>query len=133
MPLHHLCIQTNCYAASLKFYMEALSMQILRETKNFHGRAYNAWLSGDGFCVELQTPKANGVFLPAEAAVHAGIAHFCLLVDDLDELYACLSARDDIVFHKKNDRPMYEVNGRRLMKISAPEGTIIEFRDSEID
>lgn len=132
MLLHHLCIQTNCYAASLKFYTEALSMHVSRETKDFHGRAYNTWLSGNGLCIELQTPKDDGVFLPVDT-VHAGIAHFCLLVDDLDELYARLSARDDIVFHKKNDSPMYAVNGRRLMKISAPEGTIIEFRDSEIN
>lgn len=53
--LHHICIQTNHYEESLKFYCKMLDMEIIEETPDFHGREYNTWIKNDSLCIELQT------------------------------------------------------------------------------
>ncbi len=35
--VHHLCIQTNTYLETLKFYTEGLGFKLVQETPNFHG------------------------------------------------------------------------------------------------
>jgi glyoxylase I family protein len=42
--LHHVCIQTEDYQESLKFYTNILGFELVAETANFHGRDYNTWL-----------------------------------------------------------------------------------------
>jgi len=42
--LHHVCIQTEDYQESLKFYTDVLGFELVSETANFHGRDYNTWL-----------------------------------------------------------------------------------------
>ena len=61
---HHVCIQTNTYEESLRFYCDLLDMKIVKETAGFHGRAYNTWLQKDRFAIELQTPKGDQTFDP---------------------------------------------------------------------
>lgn len=55
--IHHVCIQTQSYEESLRFYTEIMGFEIVSETAGFHGRAYNTWIKLEDFMVELQTPK----------------------------------------------------------------------------
>ncbi|MEA4912451.1 MAG: VOC family protein [Oscillospiraceae bacterium] len=128
MRFHHICIETDCYERSLAFYTGVLGMTVLRQTPDFHGRAYNTWLSGDGFCIELQTPKrGEAQSAPADAGV--GLRHFCLCVDDLDAVCAALKAAR-ARFQTHGGGEIYSVGDVRLCKAFAPEGTVIEFRDT---
>lgn len=125
---HHICIQTNDYDASKSFYVDLLGFEIIQESVNFHNRAYNTWLKLEGVMIELQTGK-NDVPFGLYGKENAGIAHFCLLVDDINALYEHLIDCGYTSFRKKNGSDIYEVENCHLMKILAPEGTIIEFRD----
>lgn len=126
--LHHICIQTNQYEQSLKFYCKMLDMEIIEETPDFHGREYNTWIKNDSFCIELQTPKADQQFDKIDDE-HTGVSHICLWVNDIDQSYYELDEKgaDSFIKHGVND--IYEVNGGKLFKLKAPEGTIIEFRN----
>ncbi|MGX7030382.1 VOC family protein [Vagococcus zengguangii] len=123
--VHHLCIQTNDYQASLAFY-QALGFELKQETAGFHGREYNTWLELNGFYIELQTGKQA---LAAYDKETCGIPHFCLYVDELEMMLSELETLG-VVFLEKNGGKIYSVEGGRLFKVKAPEGTIIEFRDT---
>ena len=130
MPAHHVCIQTNDYEATKRFYTQLLDFVLVSETENFHGRAYNSWLrESGGFLIELQTPKKDGRFSPYDKAAE-GLAHLCFLVEDVEaEARRILAAGYDH-FRRKNGQAVYEVLGSKLCKVVAPEGTIIELRDT---
>ena len=36
--MHHVCIQTEKYEESLRFYRDILEFNVVKETKGFHGR-----------------------------------------------------------------------------------------------
>lgn len=130
MQLHHICIQSDCYAASLDFYTRVLGFQLVQETPGFHGRAYNTWLRDGDFYLELQTPKAGqaGVLPPEE---HLGAVHLCFCVPDLEATLRHLQACGVTSFRPKDGQVLYTaVSGGQLMKLCAPEGTVIEFRDN---
>ncbi|MED0963155.1 VOC family protein [Bacillus paramycoides] len=59
--LHHICIQTNTYLETLAFYTKALGFEIVEESPNFHGRAFNTWLKLGAFYIELQTGRVSRV------------------------------------------------------------------------
>ena len=126
--LHHICIQTNQYKQSLKFYCTMLNMEIIKETPDFHGRDYNTWIKNDGLCIELQTPKKEQQFDKIDDK-HTGVSHICLWVEDINELYYELMQKGTQSFLKHDGKDIYEVNGGKLFKLKAPEGTVIEFRD----
>lgn len=130
MLIHHVCIQTNSYQLSKDFYCDLLGFQLISETANFHGRGYNSWLrEPGGFMIELQTAKAGGQFSPA-CKESEGLAHLCFLVEDVEaEARRILAAGYDH-FRRKNGEAVYEVLGSKLCKLVAPEGTIIELRDT---
>lgn len=128
MRLHHLCIQTNCFEASLAFYRDALGLRVVQDTEGFHGRAHNAWLEGDGFFIELQTGK-GGKPLAEAGEECCGLAHFCLWVEDIGAVYGALRLKGVRGFLPHGGGDIYEVNGGRLFKLRAPEGTVVEFRD----
>lgn len=126
---HHVCIQTDRYEESLDFYQRILGFKVRKETKNFHQWAYNTWLEYDNFMIELQTNKENEV-LRDYSASNKGLVHFCLLVDDIYAEYERLKALGFKNFKRKNGEDIYTVEGGKLLKIIAPEGTIIELRDT---
>lgn len=130
MLIHHVCIQTNSYQLSKDFYCNILGFQIISETANFHGRGYNTWLRHpSGFLIELQTAKGNAQFSPA-CKESEGLAHLCFLVEDVEsEARHILTAGYDH-FRRKDGQAVYEVLGSKLCKVVAPEGTIIELRDT---
>ena len=130
MITHHICIQTNDYEASKRFYMQILGFSLVSETENFHMRAYNSWLRGpDGLMIELQTPKGKALFSPMDKEAE-GIAHICFLVEDVEkEAQRIISAGYDH-FRRKDGKAVYAVLGSKLCKVIAPEGTIIELRDT---
>jgi glyoxylase I family protein len=123
--MHHLCIQTNTYAASLRFYQK-LGFKVHSETQNFHGRAYNTWLSLGDFYLELQTGKGE---TPLETfhKEQCGPVHFCLLVPNLRDFLTEKNLLNE-PFNCKNNQKIYQVAGSDLAKLSAPEGTIVELR-----
>lgn len=125
---HHICIQTNNYEASKAFYVDLLDFKVIKETENFHNRAYNTWLKLDGMMIELQTGK-NQIHFNAFDKEREGIPHFCLLVNDINAVYEHLIDCGFTNFKKKDGSVIYRVENCNLMKIAAPEGTIIEFRD----
>lgn len=126
--LHHICIQTSCYEASLAFYTKLIGFKVVQETANFHGRAYNTWLKLDDFYIELQTAKVGKVF-KAYDKESDGIVHLCFYAEDLDAIYEQCQALGYDDFCKKGDQIIYQVHQSRLLKLKAPEGTIIEWRD----
>lgn len=128
MKIHHICIQVKNYEASKKFYMEILGFKVLKETPNFHGRDYNTWLDLNGFMIELQTSKKGEEFSSYEKESE-GIVHFCLYSNSLESFYSSLLEKGFENFLKKDGKDIYEVYDSKLIKITAPEGTIIEIRD----
>lgn len=130
MPvMHHICIQTNDYQASLAFYQK-LGFTIFKETRDFHGRAYNTWLQLADFYIELQTGKTS--LTPWSDLNHTGLVHFGLMVSDLSKYVADLDFPDS-QYRLKNGQVVYEVFGSKLCKVIAPEGTVIELRDTPIE
>ncbi len=127
---HHICIQTNDYEASKAFYMNVLGFELEKESPNFHGRDFNTWLKLGAFRIELQTPKEKGFFAPYDDEAN-GIMHFCFLVDSVEAVYQNLLEKGFKDFKLKNGEPLYRVEGGLLLKLKAPEGTIVEYREQE--
>lgn len=129
--IHHVCIQTNDYKNSLDFYNQILDFEIIQETKNFHNRDYNTWLKCGDFMIELQTPK-NNIPLNNYSTLNEGIVHMCFFVDNIHSEYEKIKSCGYTKFKLKNDKEIYKVENGFLFKVIAPEGTEIEFRDSQI-
>ncbi|ALP88755.1 MULTISPECIES: VOC family protein [Clostridium] len=129
--IHHVCIQTNDYKNSLYFYNQILDFEIVQETKNFHNRDYNTWLKCGDFMIELQTPK-NNIPLNNYSTLNEGIVHMCFFVDNIHSEYEKIKSCGYTKFKLKNDKEIYKVENGFLFKVIAPEGTEIEFRDSQI-
>jgi len=129
--IHHVCIQTEKYQESLDFYTKILGFEILSETPNFHNRAYNTWLKLGEFMIELQTAK-SGDSLNRWSSLNEGIVHMCFLVDNIEDEYNRITSLGYDKFKVKNGKVIYDVEGGKLLKIKAPEGTEIEIRDSDI-
>lgn len=126
--IHHICIQTSDYEASKAFYCDMLGFEVEQESAGFHGRAFNSWLKLGDFRIELQTGR-EGEPLSAYDVESEGIVHFCLLVDSVEEAYKTLTAKGFNHYKLKNGEPLYRVCNSLLLKLVAPEGTIIELRD----
>lgn len=130
MVIHHLCIQTECYEASKGFYCDILGFEVIKETAGFHTRHYNTWLKSGGLMIELQTAKAGEVLKDFHKQT-TGMVHFAVCVEDIEREYARIKGLGYDNFASKKGRDIYEVEGGKLMKLIAPEGTIIEFRDQQ--
>lgn len=126
--LHHICIQTDVYEESIKFYTEILGFELIKETPDFHGRFYNSWLKLGEIMIELQTNKVGEDLIEFNKN-NKGLVHFCLLVEDLEEEYKKIKGSGFKSFKQKNSKDMYNVENSKLLKLIAPEGTIIELRD----
>lgn len=128
MKLHHICIQTDSYEESLKFYNDILGFTLIKETAPFHKRFYNSWLQQDSFMIELQTNKLDEALVDFNKS-NKGIVHFALFVDDIETEYIRLKNLGFDRFKSKHGQDIYQVEGGKLFKIIAPEGTIIEIRN----
>ena len=126
--LHHLCIQTDSYKKSLDFYCQIFEFEIISETKNFHNRQYNTWLKYGDLMIELQTNKKDEV-LKEYSGSNKGLVHFCFKVDNIEQEYSRIKKLGYNNFKPKNGGDIYIVEGGKLLKVIAPEGTIIEIRD----
>lgn len=124
---HHVCIQTDCYEASLAFYRDVLGFEMVQETSNFHKRRYNTWLRGSDFWIELQTEKEGDV-LTSSSTVAKGLVHFALFVEDIHAAYNEIVSKGYKHFKVKEGGHIYTVEEGMLFKIIAPEGTIIEVK-----
>lgn len=129
--LHHVCIQTQDYQESLKFYTTVLGFELVSETANFHGRDYNTWLKCGSFLIELQTAKHEET-LNRCSLKDTGVVHLCFKVDNVNRELDELSKAGFKDFMVKNGATLYKVENGYLFKIRAPEGTVIEFRDTDI-
>ncbi|MFT5874728.1 MAG: glyoxylase I family protein [Clostridium sp.] len=129
--MHHLCIQTEKYEESLKFYTEILGFELVTETANFHKRDFNTWLTLGTFMIELQTGK-KGDKLYKWNSLNEGIVHMCFLVDNVHQEYDRIKKLGYSNFKVKNGEEIYKVEDGYLFKIKAPEGTEIEIRDKQI-
>lgn len=129
--MHHVCIQTSNYEESLKFYRDIMEFEVISETKGFHGRDFNTWLKLGDFMIELQTAKSIDV-LNKWSSLNEGIVHMCFLVDSVDKEYERIIKLGYNNFKVKNGEVIYNVEGGKLFKVKAPEGTEIEIRDSKI-
>lgn len=129
--LHHVCIQTKNYQESLNFYTNVLGFELVSETANFHGRAYNTWLKCGTLLIELQTAK-QGETLNRCSSQDTGIVHMCFMTDNVEHEMDKIAKTGFKEFLMKNGAILYKVENGTLFKIKAPEGTIIEFRDTEI-
>ena len=125
MKIHHICIQTNTYEESKKFYMDILGFKLVKETPDFHGRDYNSWLDLNGFMIELQTGKD---ILAKYNKESEGIVHFALYEDNIDNFVAKIKDNKEIKFKKKDGKIIYQVENSKLVKLIAPEGTIVEIK-----
>ncbi|NOH51148.1 VOC family protein [Vibrio rotiferianus] len=129
MKIHHVCIQTNNYEESLEFYKNVLNFSLIEETENFNNRSFNTWLDLNGFMIELQTGK-NNERLSSFSDASEGIAHFCLYSDCFDKDFLAINSNILSKFKVKNGNKIYNIGSNRLFKVIAPEGTIIEVRDT---
>ncbi len=129
--LHHVCIQTDKYKESLDFYTNILGFQVVNETKNFHNREYNTWIKYGEFMIELQTAKSDDT-LNKWSSLNSGPVHLGFLVDDVEKEFNRIKSLGYENFKLKNGQVVYEVEGEKLFKIKAPEGTEIEIRDTDI-
>jgi len=129
MKLHHICIQTDNYIQSLDFYTRILNFKLVEETPDFHGRHYNSWLKYEDFYIELQTNKINEKLNHYDKNSN-GIVHYCFYSEDIDYEYTRIKDLGFNKFLSKSEDDIYTVKNGRLFKIKAPEGTIIEIRDS---
>ncbi|MGL4335561.1 MAG: VOC family protein [Turicibacter sp.] len=129
--VHHVCIQTEKYDRSLDFYIRILGFELVSETPNFHGRAFNTWMKLGDFMIELQTPKAGDQF-NKWSSKNCGPVHLAFMVDNVQEEYERIKNLGYQDFKLKNGQIVYEVMGESLFKIKAPEGTEIEMRDTQI-
>ena len=127
--VHHLCIQTNTYLETLKFYTEGLGFKLVQETPNFHGRNFNTWLQLGDFYIELQTGKHDELLSNGNTNSQ-GLVHFCLWVEDLQTEVSRLRELG-VEFLMKNNEFIYHVENGSLCKIKAPEGTIVELRNNK--
>ncbi|MGJ7913771.1 VOC family protein [Neobacillus sp. LXY-1] len=126
--VHHICIQTNNYEESLKFYRDILGFELIEEFPNFHNRYYNSWLKLGAFYMELQTGKLDENLNYVNPKTQ-GINHFCIWVDDLvKEVQTIKQLGYDFIL--KNGEEIYQVENGYLCKLIAPEGTIVELRDN---
>ena len=82
LRVHHVCIQTEKYEESLDFYTRILGFKIIKETKNFHKREYNTWLSLGDFMIEIQTKKEGDILKPWSSKAE-GIVHICFMANDV--------------------------------------------------
>ena len=124
---HHVCVQTDDYDASLDFYTRVLGFAVAKESRGFHGRAFNTWLRAGALYIELRTPKA-GTRFRAWDKLTCGPAHVCLLVEDLEEAYRAIRAAGHARFKERNGEALYVVEGQALLKVIAPEGTLVELK-----
>lgn len=129
--IHHVCIQTEIYNASLEFYTKILGFELVKETPNFHNRDFNTWLRLGSFMIELQTGK-NGDKLNNWSSSNKGIVHICFLVDNVQEEFDRIKKLGYTNFKIKNGEEIYKVEDGHLFKLKAPEGTEIEIRDTLI-
>lgn len=129
--MHHVCIQTEDYDKSLAFYRDVMEFEVVQVSEGFHGRDFNTWLKLGEFMIELQTAK-NGETLNKWNSKNEGIVHMCFLVDNIDEEYKRIISMGYNNFKVKNGEIIYNVEGGKLFKIKAPEGTEIEIRDTNI-
>lgn len=76
--------------------------------------------------IELQTGKNILVQYNKESK---GIVHFALYEDNIDNFVAKINDDKEIKFKKKDGKIIYQVENSKLVKLIAPEGTIVEIRD----
>lgn len=131
MVFHHFCILTDNYNKSVDFYTKVFEGVVIKENKDFHGRDYNSWLSVGNVKLELQTPK-RGEELAEDSKDFKGIVHIAFMSDDVEKEYKRLRELGINSFISKNGQDIYTVKGEKLFKLTAPEGTIIEIRDTDI-
>ena len=83
--------------------------------------------------IELQTNREHEV-LTEYSDTQKGLVHFCFMVEDVECEYERIKALGYNTFKYKpsSKSAIYEVEGGKLLKIVAPEGTIIEIRDKEL-
>lgn len=129
--LHHICIQTRKYKESLEFYTSVLGFKMVKETANFHDRAFNTWLKLGTFMIELQTGKKDDK-LNRWSSLNEGMVHMCFFVNDVHEEYNRIKKVGYNNFKVKNGQEIYKVEDGYLFKVKAPEGTEIEMRDNAI-
>lgn len=122
---HHICIETDDYAASMEFYCSIFGFVVIEENKDFHGRAYNTWLKKNDIIIELQTPKKKSDHTTVQSGY--GLKHICFTVDDLQSVVRALEKKSNVKFYK--ERKIYEVMGGQLCKIVSPDHVIIELRE----
>jgi glyoxylase I family protein len=130
--LHHICIQTSLYSDSYRFYTEIMNGICIKVHKNFHDREYNTWIKIANVLIELQTAE-KGTKLNNWSRLNCGPVHIAFLVDDVQKKYEDLISKGYSKFKLKDGSAVYEVLGKPLCKVIAPEGTEIELREDLID
>ena len=96
-------------------------------------RTYNSWLKKNDILIEVQTPKHSEKVMPVKnGSILAGINHVCFLVDNIDLEVSFIKNRGWKNFNTKEDEIIYLVDGAKVCKVLAPEGTVIELREQNI-
>ena len=129
--MHHVCIQTEKYEEFLGFIGIFWNLMLLRRLRDFTVGIIILELKLDDFMIELQTPK-KGDTLNKWSSLNEGIVHMCFLVNDIEEEYNRIISLGYNNFKVKNGEIIYNVEGGKLFKVKAPEGTEVEIRDTNI-
>lgn len=129
MILHHIAIQTDKYEESLRFYINILGFELVDEWQGFHGREYNSWLKLGDLNIELQTNKFNESLF-ANHDNSKGLSHFCLYTENIQNEYDRITNIGFNSFIPRNGSDIYKGTRGKVLKMRAPEGTIVELRDT---
>lgn len=131
--IHHICIDTDRYKESIHFYVAVMGFTVIQEDDEQENRVYNSWLKKNDILIEVQSPKKKQEVLPQKVnGIFTGINHVCFLVDNIDLDVNQILERGWKNFATKEGEIVYLLDGAKVCKIIAPEGTIIELREQNI-
>lgn len=126
---HHLCIHTASYEASLKFYTQLLGFELVKDDLYAPKRLHRAWLKRGSIQIELLSEKCNKKYGAYSNALE-GISHLSFEVADIDTAFS-QALEFGAHFKPKHGKDIYRIKGGQQFKLIAPEGTEIEFRNTD--
>jgi lactoylglutathione lyase/glyoxylase I family protein len=129
---NHVGVRVPDFEAAKRWYVEKLDFRVVQEWSSAERHlqfAYVAPATDDSFFVEIlgggtQTPGSGYSDYDSSLKPADGYHHFCLSVENMDEILAELRRRGVTIVREPFD---LEVIGYRLAFISDPWGNMIEF------
>ncbi|MCM0616838.1 VOC family protein [Paenarthrobacter sp. TYUT067] len=132
LKIDHIGLSVENLDAQINSYEQALGMNVTKEFSVEERPIRAAFLSGNGFVLELlERPGSSArpvVSSPAEAVLARGFGHVCLRVTKLDALHRDLVRAEASEIMAPQGAPEEHV---RMSFVEGPEKNLIELLDYE--